>query len=627
MDATVRATAALGTEGPIFRPRRVRSSAEPPMVIWYPLLAFLVDAEDADVAHVVVAAGVHAPGDLDAHVAEVVQVVRIVEERVDPPGHGDGLGVGEAAEIQPRAADHVGRGADVRGRESERREPLPQRVQVVEGHVGEQQVLVVGGAHQAEAVALRQQGRPVHLLGGHVARRGVGRLEGDERRAVAGLPVLGGVGAHPSRERGVRGLRGLEARGIHERPVGRRLEVRAQGVDLVGFERRDVAPGDAPFGLDAPAELLDAERVHQDLDAGLVLVVPPPLQVVDPHDRLEVGQEVAAGKELPQHLADDRRAPQSAAGQHLEAERPLAVPDQPQADVVDLGGGAVAPGAGHRDLELARQIGELRVQGGPLAQQLAVRAGVGDLVRGDAGQVVAGDVADAVAAGLDGVHVHRGEVREDVRDPIQGRPVELDVLAGGEVPVAAVVAPGDGGEHPELGRGQDPVGDRDPQHGREALHVEPVHEPQGLELLLAQLPGQIARGLLAELGDPLPDELPVEGVVLVHGRVFPPVWVMCMDEKKAATRFPGWRLSGVRSWLGVPGVGSAWAQRTVLPCRKSHPEFRIQMQQQMKRTKEIIGAARRPSGSGGRGVSACRNATVNRQSCPTAIPAKSENAP
>ena len=192
---------------------------------------------------------------------------------------------------------------------------------------------------------------------------------------------------------------------------------------------------------------------------------------------------MTVGKELAQHLADDRRASQPAADQHLEADLPGVVPDEPQADVVRLGDGAVAQRPGHRDLELARQVGELRVQGRPLAQQLAVGAGIGDLVGSDAGQVVAGDVAYAVAAGLDGVHVHRGEVGEDVRHPFQGGPVELDVLAGGEVAVAAVVARGDRGEHPQLRRRQDAVGDRDPEHGSEPLDVEPVHEPQGLELL------------------------------------------------------------------------------------------------------------------------------------------------
>ena len=117
----------------------------------------------------------HAPGDLDAHVAEVVQVVHVVEQLVDLPGDGDGLGVGEAAEIQAGAADHVGQGADVRGREPQTRKPLPQRVQVVERDVGQQEVLVVAGADQPEAVPVRKLCDLPHLCGGHVAgaeRRG-----------------------------------------------------------------------------------------------------------------------------------------------------------------------------------------------------------------------------------------------------------------------------------------------------------------------------------------------------------------------------------------------------------------------------------------------------------------------
>ena len=247
------------------------------------------------------------------------------------------------------------------------------------------------------------------------------------------------------------------------------------------------------------------------------------------------------GKKILEHLADHRSSPQPASDQHFEAWLCGVVLDEPQADVVHLGDGTVVARTGHRDLELAGQVGEFRVQGRPLAQQLAVRAGVGDLVLRHAGQMVAGDVANAVSAGLDGVHVHRGEVGENVRYSFQGGPVELDVLAGGEVAVPAVVAGGDGGEHPELPRGQDPVGDRDPQHGCMALDVEPVHETKGLERFLVELSGEVASRLLAKVGHSFLHELPIVGVVLVHGRVDP-----VRRKKKAATRFPGWRLSGVR---------------------------------------------------------------------------------
>src|SRR3954469_6144159 len=44
-----------------------------------PLLAVLVDAEDADVADVVMPAGVHASRDVQVELADIVQVVEVVE--------------------------------------------------------------------------------------------------------------------------------------------------------------------------------------------------------------------------------------------------------------------------------------------------------------------------------------------------------------------------------------------------------------------------------------------------------------------------------------------------------------------------------------------------------------------
>src|SRR5262245_21428942 len=54
-----------------------------------PLLAVLVDAEDADVADVMVAAGVHAPGDVQVELADLVQVVQVVEALLDRLRHRD----------------------------------------------------------------------------------------------------------------------------------------------------------------------------------------------------------------------------------------------------------------------------------------------------------------------------------------------------------------------------------------------------------------------------------------------------------------------------------------------------------------------------------------------------------
>jgi hypothetical protein len=122
-----------------------------------------------------------------------------------------------------------------------------------------------------------------------------------------------------------------------------------------------------------------------------------------------------------------------------------------QADVVEPGDGAVFAGAGNGDLELARQEGEFRVEGRPLAQDFGQRARVDDLVGGDAGELVGGDVAHAVAGGLDGVHLDFGQFGQDVGHVLDLRPVELQVVARREVAVALVVGAGDMGQLAQLG--------------------------------------------------------------------------------------------------------------------------------------------------------------------------------
>ena len=57
--------------------------------------------------------------------------------------------------------------------------------------------------------------------------------------------------------------------------------------------------------------------------------------------------------------------------------------------------------------------------------------------------------------------------------------------ARGEMAEAAIVAPRDMGEHAQLPRRQRAVGDGDAQHIGVKLQIEPVHQPQRLELVLA----------------------------------------------------------------------------------------------------------------------------------------------
>ena len=182
---------------------------------------------------------------------------------------------------------------------------------------------------------------------------------------------------------------------------------------------------------------------------------------------------------------------------------------------------AVIDRASDGDFELARQIGKFRVEGGPLADDLAVKARVFQFILGDPGQMISSDVADAVAAGLDGVHFHCRQIGQNVRGFFQLRPVILDVLAGGEVTIILIVAAGDMRQHPQLPRRQQAVWNGDPQHRRMALDIKSVHQPQRAEFIVGQLAGQIAPNLTAKLGYPLVHERLIIMVVLVHGRRFP----------------------------------------------------------------------------------------------------------
>ena len=94
------------------------------------------------------------------------------------------------------------------------------------------------------------------------------------------------------------------------------------------------------------------------------------------------------------------------------------------------------------------------------------------------------------------------------------RPVELDVLARGEVAVAAVVLARDVRQHAQLRRRQQAVGNRHAQHRRVALDVQAVLQAQRAELVFGQLAGEKAPRLVAELRDAFVDDALVVVVVV-----------------------------------------------------------------------------------------------------------------
>ncbi len=270
------------------------------------------------------------------------------------------------------------------------------------------------------------------------------------------------------------------------------------------MDRCGVARG-GEFGFDQLAEFLRAERLHQDLDAGLVNVVAPTFEVVHAQDRFEIGEQILLRQEFADHVPDHRRAAEAAADQHLEAHFAGRVAHEMQADVVHARGGAILRRAGHGDLELARQIREFGMQRRPLPDVLAPRPRILELVGRHAREMIGSHVADAVAAGLDRVHLHRREQRQDVRHLLQLRPVVLDVLPRREMTVVAVVLARDASEHAHLRRRQQAVRNRNAQHRRVLLDVQAVAQPQRLEVVVGNLPREEPLRLVAELRDTLLD--------------------------------------------------------------------------------------------------------------------------
>jgi hypothetical protein len=152
----------------------------------------------------------------------------------------------------------------------------------------------------------------------------------------------------------------------------------------------------------------------------------------------------------------------------------------------------------------------------PLADNLAIGPGIGNLIGLHPGKLVGCGVANAVTAGLVGVHFHFRQFRQDIGHIFQRRPVQLDVLAGGEVGVALVVVPGNAGKPAQLVRAQHAVGNTDPEHGSQTLNVQAVLQTKGKKLIFGKLASQSSFGLVTELCNPLGSHLPIVFIVYVH---------------------------------------------------------------------------------------------------------------
>ena len=373
-------------------------------------------------------------------------------------------------------------------------------------------VLGVGDAQLVKAVFAAEIGHHPHLFTAGITGDPADRLEADRGDHVAGLLMRGAVAIDPQREVRVRAIERIGCSCI----IGRIGEVR---LDPLQFGQRRLDPLRQQVGeffLDLAGVFVLAQFVDQDLDARLVLVVAAAIAVVDPQAGLGIGDQLIERHEFAHQRRDHRGAAHAATNVKRCADFTGRIADHPDADIVQLHRRAVSVAGDHCNLELAWQHQKFGVKARPLPQQFGIGARIDDLVGGGPGVLVRTDVADAIAAGLDRVHFDFGQLGQQIGRLIELDPVVLDVLAGREVTVAAIVLVGDIAQRAHLRRAERAIRNGDAQHIGVELQVEPVLQAQRLEVILAQVPFKAALHLVAEFLNPGIDHRLVIRVIFIH---------------------------------------------------------------------------------------------------------------
>src|SRR3569833_791995 len=114
------------------------------------------------------------------------------------------------------------------------------------------------------------------------------------------------------------------------------------------------------------------------------------------------------------------------------------------------------------------------------------------------------------------MHLDRRELFQNFRRVFQLDPVELDVLARGEMAVAAVMPERDMGEHAQLPRSQQAVGYGNPQHIGMALQIQAVLQTERTEFVFRQFIGKAPPKLIAVLRNPFLHDQMIILVVTIH---------------------------------------------------------------------------------------------------------------
>ena len=135
-----------------------------------------------------------------------------------------------------------------------------------------------------------------------------------------------------------------------------------------------------------------------------------------------------------------------------------------EGDIVDFGVGAPIGAGGDGDFKFAREIVEIGIAGELLIDRESDGRDVGDFAGIETRERAAGDVAGDIAAGAGGAEAYGVELIEDVGERFDADPVELEVLADGDVGYAIAVVIGEIGDGVKLTAGEKTVGDADADH-------------------------------------------------------------------------------------------------------------------------------------------------------------------
>ena len=417
-------------------------------------------AEEPEVSHPVLAAGIGTTADFDrkaAHTRVVIppqrlaqrgsQVHRLSKRQVA----GVSAGASDDIIYMPRTGSCE---ADCGQRPMHLRQPRQRNER-------QQHVLIDGYAQRSVARGSRDACQFPQLSAEKIAL-----LHAHRHRGVAGLLLLGNVGCQPRVILAVARLVTLDQR--QQRSLPKRLRPRLVAAEALRYHLRPSDPAvsqdELVFLFHLFAQPLDAALAQHEFQPRLVLVGAIAVTVEDTDHRFAPVQQALLGNELFEQLRFGGQRPQASGHQHAEAA--LAIADgRAQADIVDRARNAIAARAAvEGDFELARQVARQILAQQSIRHPLCVRPHVENLVPRNARPGAGGDVAHRVVAGL---AVGQPGVREHVHQVGHARQrheMKLDILPRRQVPSAAAEFVGHARQLPRLRRGQHSAGNLRPHH-------------------------------------------------------------------------------------------------------------------------------------------------------------------